>query len=50
MTPTPTSAPADAIRLFLAEMFQPPAKTAAPAKAPAPKGIPDKAAQGAGIC
>jgi dienelactone hydrolase len=33
----------DAIRLFLAEMFQPPAKTTAPAKAPVPKGIPEKA-------
>lgn len=38
---------ADATRLFLIEMFAPPAKAAAPAKAPAPKaapkGIPDKA-------
>jgi guanyl-specific ribonuclease Sa len=34
---------ADAIRLFLAEMFPPPVKSAVPAKASAPKGIPDKA-------
>jgi dienelactone hydrolase len=34
---------ADAIRLFLAETFPPPAKTQAPAKLSAPKGIPEKA-------
>jgi dienelactone hydrolase len=33
---------ADAIRLFLAEAFPPPAKVLGPAKAPAPRGIPDK--------